>query len=102
MRNAMGRTGIRLVLLAVLLASMAASIGASPTSAEENDGVISPAWSIIDEDGYWGDYFYEDSYGAPGGECWNHGSAVDITLTGPWLYASIYYYYQPVSVNWEI
>jgi hypothetical protein len=92
----------RLALVLTIVGMTVAGITATKTSAAEDDGGnFHAAWTIVDYAGNWGDYLYEDSYSAPGVQCWNDGSTVDITLTGPRLYSNSYHYSQKVSVQWD-
>jgi hypothetical protein len=82
---------------------MVAGLGSHSTSAAvEDEGEIRPAWTIIENVGYWGDYFYWDNSASPGARCANSGTTVDIRLVGPALYTNALHYSQPVTVHWDL
>ena len=91
---------LRLVLTLVVLTGSLAII--APATAADDDGNIRSAWSVFDSGGNWGGYYYTDSSSSPGAECWNHGGYVDITMVGQFIYPNSDYYYQPISVQWQI
>jgi hypothetical protein len=92
---------LRLALLLMLLGGAIAGTR-SATAAPDDDRAIGPAWTTVDSWGNWGDYLYEDKATAPGVKCRNHGTVVDMTLVAPWPYANSDYYFQPVSLYWDL
>jgi hypothetical protein len=92
----------RLALVLTIFGMTVAGVTAAKTSAAEDGGGFHAAWTIFDEGGNWGSYYYIDSLASPGGECWNHGSLVDLTMAGQLIYPNSDYYYQPVSVEWQV
>jgi hypothetical protein len=93
----------RLALVLTIVGMTVAGITATKTSAAEDDGGnFHAAWTIFDEGGNWGSYYYTDTLASPGGECWNHGGLVDLTMAGQLIYPNSDYYHQPVSVEWQV
>lgn len=97
---AMLRPLFRVALTLIVLAGSVAAI--APTTAADDQGAFHPAWTIVENRGYWGDYYYYDTSSSPGAKCVNHGSAMDMTFVGPDLYSNALHYSQPVTVRWDL
>jgi hypothetical protein len=97
---AMLRSLLRVALTLVVLAGSLAIV--APVTAADDGGTFHPAWTIVENHGYWGNYSYYDKSSSPGAECANQGTTVDITFVGPDLYANALHFYQPVTVRWDL
>src|SRR5215218_1835800 len=95
-------TKLRVAFVLMFLCLPIAGLRQNHARALEDDGRVGAAWTIIDAGGNWGDFLRNDTPSYPGVRCWNHGTAVDITLDAPWPYANSSYLYQPVDLYFDV